>query len=347
MQRRGPVSGPRPFLGSRSVNRSGLLARRRDGGGPKDTAAGELPSPVKRPSSTPRPFPVVFGIIAMFATGCAAPRSGPVASQTPIRVRCVERSLSDGTEARATIATIDLDHPRLRVEVSGPLVDAPPGVEATLETTPAWALVRDLDVAVNANFFAMVRPREPYVPGGQADVLGLCVSDGRLVSPPRTFGGQGDPALLLHGDGRASIRRVDAPPDSGVRHAVAGIGGSSSDPDRGSLLIEGGVDRSATARVEPLVRHPRTAAGVTQDGRRLVLVVVDGRRPGWSVGMTLPELAAFMLELGVHDAVNLDGGGSSTIVWRESPEGPWRTNRAPEARGFRPVSTSLGFRLER
>ena len=290
---------------------------------------------------------MLCGIIAMFATGCAAPRSGPVASQTPIRVQCVERPLSDGTNARATIATIDLDHARLQVEVSGPLVDAPPGVEATLETTPAWALVRDLDVAVNANFFAMVRPREPYAAGGQADVLGLCVSDGRLVSPPRTFGGRGDPALLLLGDGRASIRAVDTPPGPEVRHAVAGIGASSSDPDRGSLLIEGGVDRSATARVEPLVRHPRTAAGVTQDGRRLVLVVVDGRRPGWSAGMTLPELAAFMLELGVHDAVNLDGGGSSTIVWRESPEGPWRTNRASETGGFRPVSTSLGFRLER
>ena len=310
-------------------------------------ATGELPSPVKRPSFSSRLFPAFCGIIATFATGCAAPRSGPVASHTPIRVRCVQRSLSDGAEVRATIATIDLNHPRLRVEVSGPVFDAPPGVEATLETTPAWALVRDLDLAVNANFFAMVRPREPYATGGQADILGLCVSDGRLVSPPRSFGGQGDPALLLLNDGRATIRRVDTPPGPEVRHAVAGIGASSSDPDRGSLLIEGGVDRSATSRVEPLARHPRTAAGVTQDGRRLVLVVVDGRRPGWSAGMTLPELAAFMLELGVHDAVNLDGGGSSTIVWRESPEGPWRTNRASEARGFRPVSTSLGFRWER
>ncbi len=286
-------------------------------------------------------------LVAMLAPGCAAPRSGPDAGGSPIAVRCVERTLSDGTLARATIATIDLAHPRLRVEVSGPLADAPPGVEATLETTPAWALVRDLDLAVNANFFAMTRAREPYASGGRADVLGLCVSDGRLVSPPRSFGDKGDPALLLTDDGRATIRRVDAPPGPEVRHAVAGIGGSPSDPERGSLLIEGGVDRSETSRVEPLARHPRTAAGVTRDGRRLVLVVVDGRRPGWSVGMTLPELAAFMLTLGVHDAVNLDGGGSSTIVWRESPEGPWRTNRASEVRGFRPVSTSLGFRLER
>lgn len=60
-------------------------------------------------------------------------------------------------------------------------------------------------------------------------------------------------------------------------------------------------------------RHPRTAVG-WNDGGDVWLVVVDGRRPDHSVGMTLVELADFMLELGATDAINLDGGGTSTFV---------------------------------
>jgi exopolysaccharide biosynthesis protein len=60
-------------------------------------------------------------------------------------------------------------------------------------------------------------------------------------------------------------------------------------------------------------RQPRTAMGVTADGRML-LVVVDGRQPGYSVGMTLQELADLMASLGAQNAINLDGGGS-TAMW--------------------------------
>ncbi len=58
------------------------------------------------------------------------------------------------------------------------------------------------------------------------------------------------------------------------------------------------------------VRHPRTAAGYND--REIILVTVDGRQPGWSVGMTMTELAALMHRLGCTEAVNLDGGGSTT-----------------------------------
>jgi exopolysaccharide biosynthesis protein len=59
--------------------------------------------------------------------------------------------------------------------------------------------------------------------------------------------------------------------------------------------------------------HPRTAIGVTGD-EELVLVVVDGRQRGYSEGMTTPEVAEVMLDFGVVDAINLDGGGSTTLV---------------------------------
>jgi hypothetical protein len=60
-------------------------------------------------------------------------------------------------------------------------------------------------------------------------------------------------------------------------------------------------------------RHPRTAVGIRSDGR-ILIVVVDGRQPQHSVGMSLPELTTLMLQLGASDAVNLDGGGSTTLV---------------------------------
>ena len=60
-------------------------------------------------------------------------------------------------------------------------------------------------------------------------------------------------------------------------------------------------------------RNPRTAAGVYADGT-LVLLVVDGRQPGVSTGFTISELRQLMLRMGVADALNLDGGGSSTLV---------------------------------
>jgi len=62
-----------------------------------------------------------------------------------------------------------------------------------------------------------------------------------------------------------------------------------------------------------LKRHPRTAVGIREDGS-LIFVVVDGRQEGFSVGMTLPELALFLKEHGAYDAYNLDGGGSTTMV---------------------------------
>ena len=82
-------------------------------------------------------------------------------------------------------------------------------------------------------------------------------------------------------------------------------------------------------------RQPRTLAGVRADGT-LLLVTVDGRRPGWSAGMTLPEAARLMRSLGARDALNLDGGGSSTMTVRGEV-----VNRPSDRGGERPVSDGV------
>jgi hypothetical protein len=79
------------------------------------------------------------------------------------------------------------------------------------------------------------------------------------------------------------------------------------------------IIRNGAISIEPVSgftydRHPRTAFGINADTTKAFFVVVDGRQSGWSVGMDLIELANFMLGLGVYQAENLDGGGSSTFV---------------------------------
>ncbi|MGW1026519.1 phosphodiester glycosidase family protein [Streptomyces sp. NPDC002577] len=80
-------------------------------------------------------------------------------------------------------------------------------------------------------------------------------------------------------------------------------------------------------------RHPRTVAGVKSDGT-LLLVVMDGRWPGKSVGATFAEAARILVSLGAVDAVNLDGGGSSTVVVdgevRNHPSGGHGSNAGEE-----------------
>lgn len=85
----------------------------------------------------------------------------------------------------------------------------------------------------------------------------------------------------------------------------------------GPILLEDGQMPATieTDRSAPL--NPRTAIGMIQPGH-YIMTVVDGRLKGYSQGMTLKELAEMMASFGCVTAYNLDGGGSSTIVWNGS-----------------------------
>lgn len=89
------------------------------------------------------------------------------------------------------------------------------------------------------------------------------------------------------------------------------------------------------------VRHPRTAVGILPSGKRLLLVTVDGRQPGYSAGMTLPELAALMRDLGATEALNLDGGGSTTMAISEGAGRTRTVNQPSDSTGERPVANAL------
>lgn len=105
-------------------------------------------------------------------------------------------------------------------------------------------------------------------------------------------------------------------------------------------ILDGGArvgDLGVSARENfAATRHPRTAVGYDPRTRRLWLVVVDGRQDGYSVGMTLPELAGLFEALGASEALNLDGGGSSIMVIHGRA-----VSRPSDADGERPVANAL------
>lgn len=91
------------------------------------------------------------------------------------------------------------------------------------------------------------------------------------------------------------------------------IGGGPRLVKDGELLVTGQEERFQDDVTKG--RAPRTALGITAD-QKLLLVTVNGRQPNISVGMTLHELGNLLIELGAIQAMNLDGGGSTTMVIR-------------------------------
>jgi exopolysaccharide biosynthesis protein len=88
-------------------------------------------------------------------------------------------------------------------------------------------------------------------------------------------------------------------------------------------------------------RYPRCALGV--GGGELLAVCCDGRRSGVDAGLELAELARLMLSFGAHEAINLDGGGSATLVHRgHLLNRPYSEEDQP-APESRPVVTALLF----
>lgn len=81
--------------------------------------------------------------------------------------------------------------------------------------------------------------------------------------------------------------------------------------------------------------HPRTAIARLKSGQ-ILLLTVDGRQPGESIGMSLTMLADLLLEFGAVEAINLDGGGSTTMVIRNK-----LVNKPSDATGERPVSDAI------
>ena len=112
------------------------------------------------------------------------------------------------------------------------------------------------------------------------------------------------------------------------------VGGTPGIIDSGEVQID--YEKEDIPESFSTTRHPRTAIGFNQEGIKLYLFVVDGRQEGHSRGMSLSELANFMLEWGVYEGLNLDGGGSTTMIVKDRI-----VNSPSDSTGERPVANTL------
>ncbi|KNY29263.1 phosphodiester glycosidase family protein [Pseudobacteroides cellulosolvens] len=88
-------------------------------------------------------------------------------------------------------------------------------------------------------------------------------------------------------------------------------------------------------------KQPRTAVGCTKDGKQLIMVALDGRQ-NLGVGMDQTELAKLMLELGAYNALNFDGGGSTTMVARHQGDTKVSLVNSPSDGAQRSIAAGLG-----
>lgn len=228
----------------------------------------------------------IFALLLVAAVGVAAAEDAtwqPVVEGVDYR-----QILRDGLDAHAV--RIDLAKDALRV------VTTPESKRGL--TVSEFARQSSAIVAINGDYFDLeMRPL------GLA--MGACRVWGEAMERIRRQ------EVVGVGEGRVQIFPRKAPlrtPEPWMTGAISGWPAIVADCEPIDSLP--GSDHFTRAP------HPRTAAGLSADGRQLYLLVVDGRREGVP-GVTLPELARLMDDLGACTAVNLDGGGSSAMWIRD------------------------------
>ena len=199
-------------------------------------------------------------------------------------------------------------------------------------TTSQFLREFDLQVAINGDGFTPWYDYSflNYYPhsGDPVDVIGFAASQGRAYS----IDTDNEPTLFISNRKRASLHKA--------------IGKMESAISGNELLIDKGV-----VRPEPGGDiQPRTAVGISKNSKNLILVVVDGRQAGYSQGATLEELAWILKEYEAYQGINLDGGGSSTLVV-EGAFGRPQVLNTPINQGLpgrqRPVGNHLGIYANR
>ncbi len=180
------------------------------------------------------------------------------------------------------------------------------------ENTPEHRVV----AGVNAGFFNMKT-------GTPVEVE---IKEGRILKdtilPHRAFIGVLKNGKVIIGEARLYAKKKNK--------LMEATGGSN-------ILVKKGRVVPQKHNSFSLTRHPRTAVGII-NRHKVVFVVVDGRQPDYANGMPLSELAHLMKLLGSKTALNLDGGGSSTLISLDEKTGQWINRNKPSGKQERPVA---------
>ncbi len=219
-------------------------------------------------------------VVACIALAPNAARAADVWSDPFPGVRRLDRTTSTPWEIHALV--VNLCQAGVRMRATAPS-------EASRRTSSFAALV-GAEAAINGDFYASGTP------------VGLAIGNGTRWTKTADGPSHG---FVAFGPGTADVSfpsEVVSSPPPWMREVVGG----------NVTLVAGGVPNTTDAGSFCTARHPRTMVGLSADRSTLYLAVVDGRSSR-SVGMRCDEMALFMKELGAYDALNLDGGGSTTM----------------------------------
>jgi hypothetical protein len=231
------------------------------------------------------------------------------------------------------------------VRVSGAVTSAHGTVDVLNWNRPAANRAGLVDARWGVPLDTLVRTRamrlEPVVPVRQDTSTGRYIARTARSGDTLVFG---DTLLLIVPP--AQRARVLAGDTVTVQRRLTPYWPRETVGGRGVLLIDSvvgaDVDKEGNAGFQGL--NPRTAAGIARVGtsQRLLLAVIDGRQPGYSVGMTLRQTAELLQSLGAQRAINLDGGGSSAMIVRDNATGALRVRNKPsDPTGERQVGNAL------
>ncbi len=197
------------------------------------------------------------------------------------------------------IVRISLDTPGLHFQVTPR--DQKGDLPLKARTTSEFLREAGAQIAINGDFFEPWHASTPwdYYPksGEGVKVLGRACSEGNWYanSPGRAR----RPALFLGEDSEAHIGYTPSIEFTPYNVLAGNV----------IFLLKGEFRRTSDTS-----RHPRTVVAVDEDNKTLFLVIADGRQQGYSDGATLKELASIIRSIGGDTALNLDGGGSSTLA---------------------------------
>lgn len=204
------------------------------------------------------------------------------------------------------------------------------------ERLDLWCTANGVDEAIIGGFFL----RDPYRPLGDLWIGGRAVPHEDILPPYDARRA----CVIVDGGDLHLAARAEAPaaPTGDLVHAgpllVAGgaVAFDSENDREGFSAGAGQFDSDITDG-----RHPRAALGVSEDA--IVAVACDGRRSRVDDGLSMLELADVLVDLGAESAINLDGGGSTTLVHRRHLlNRPYSTQDQP-APESRPIVSAIVF----
>jgi hypothetical protein len=201
------------------------------------------------------------------------------------------------------VVKVDLDAPGIHVLVTPG--ETPGNREVKAQTTSAFLADYGLQVAINGDFFNPFYAPVPwyYYPhtGDPIGINGFSASMGTVYAPAEPWTPYAP--VFISADNRVQFNGRS--PLDEIYNVISGD----------VLFLWKGQDLTGqlTARYH-LRPQPRTVIALDRTGRTLLLFVIDGRQPNYSEGVTMRELAGIVQEYGGYSAVNMDGGGSATVV---------------------------------